>query len=236
MAPTAVVVGVGEGIGTALFQHFATAGMDTAICTTRTGETDPIAEDLRDAGESARTIECDPRNPVDISQGFADVLEAFGTIDVVTFVAGSAPKGGLFECTRSQFVDALDRDLLGGFCTTRAVVPKMEESGGGTLLYITESTGIEPRRADVGARTAEAGFRGLASAIDEELDDFDVTYISLGEIAAQNQTGNSSSYEETASLCIDLVTGRDGEPLESTYRIDFDGETPHIEAGEMSDR
>ncbi|MGM0398168.1 MAG: SDR family NAD(P)-dependent oxidoreductase [Halobacteriota archaeon] len=235
MAPTAVVVGVGEGIGTALFQQFATAGMDTAICTTRTTETDPIADDLREAGESVRAIECDPRNPVDIAQGCADVLDAFGTIDVVAFVAGSAPPGGLFECTRSQFVDALDRDLLGGFCTTRAVVPKMADSGGGTLLYISESTGLEHQEADVGARTAQAGFRGLTSAIDEELDDFEVTHIAIPEMASGNQTAESGSYDEIATLCTDLVTGRDERRLESAYRIDFDGHLPRIEAAETTD-
>lgn len=235
MTRTAVVVGVGDGIGMALFRQFGEAGMNTAICTSHPESTESIVDGLSDAGVSALSIECDPRSPIDIAQGFADVIEAYETIDVVAFVAGSTAPNGLFGCTRKEFLDALDRDLLGGFCTTRAVIPKMKESGGGTLLFVNGSTALVRGRDDVGGSTTQAGLRGFTASIGEELDEVTITHISVGEIAAEIATDESRLRDEIAALCTDLVADGHHRRLESEYRIVFEGETPTIEPIDPTD-
>lgn len=230
MTRTAVVVGVGDGLGTAMFRRFAERGMDTAICTARPEETESVVQDLHDTDRSALAIECDPRNPVAIAHGCVDVLDAFGSIDVVVFVAGAPTPSGLFELTRADFLDAIDRDLLGGFCTARAVVPKMRETGGGTLLFVGGPASLTGRRDDVGASTTQAGLRGLAGSIDAELgDEFSVSYVTVDVPIDASGGEETSGVDDLARRCTELVTDKRYRPLNRDYRLSVDDGTATVE-------
>lgn len=233
MSRTAVVVGTGNGFGTTCFRQFARSGVDSAICSARAEATDSIARELREAGHTARSIECDPRNPVAIARGIVDVVDAFGGIDVVAFVAGSSPGGGLFELTRSEFLDGMDRDLLGGFCTARAVVPKMQETGGGTLLFIGGSESLAGKGEAVGPSCTQAGLRGLAASIGDELGgEIETSYIAVSDVPDAEGSEAPSPIEAIADRCADLVIGESDLPLENEYHITWDGDAAAIEAVE----
>lgn len=230
MSRTAVVVGTGNGFGTVCFRQFATSGMDSVICSARPDATDPVARKLRESGHTARSIESDPRNPVEIAQGIVDAIDAVGAIDVVAFVAGSSPGGGLFELTRSEFLDGIDRDLLGGFCTARAVVPKMQDTGGGTLLFIGGSESLAGKSEAIGASCTQAGLRGLAASIADELDDeFDTSYIAVSDLPDADKTEAPSTMEAVADRCVDLVKGDADQFVEAEYHISWDGTEAAIE-------
>ncbi|MFW5905283.1 MAG: SDR family NAD(P)-dependent oxidoreductase [archaeon] len=228
MNGTAVVVGAGDGIGTTLFRRFAEAGMRTAICTNRADRTDPVADELRESGCSVRSVACDPADPIDIAEGFADVFEAFDTIDVVTFVVGEPNRAGLLELPRSDFLDGLDRDVLGGFCTARAVVPPMVNAGGGTLLFVGGPSSIDGKRGSIAASTSQAGLRGLAASISTDLDDeLDSSFLAVDRDLESDPA--SDSLESVADRCVDLVRDDREYPLANEYRIAVEGSEAVVE-------
>lgn len=218
MTRSAVVVGVGDGTGTATFERLSESGVATAICSNQPERTESVARTLRDSGHVARTIHCDPKSPVDLAQGFADALEAFETIDMVVFVAGATPGGGLLELGRREFIESLERDVLGGFCTARAVVPRMQAAGGGTLVFIGGSRSLASTGDAVGPSSSQAGLRGLAASIRAELD---------GEIAVSHvevdgePIADDPELEEIAAEIVRI--GTDDQP-EAEYRITESGE------------
>jgi len=207
MTGTAVVVGVGDGLGTAIFAHLAETGTPTIICSGQPKTTDPVASDLRAEGHDALSFACDPSDPVDIAQGFAEALAVFDTIDLVVFTAGAPPSGGLVDLSRGAFLDALHRDVLGGFCTARAIVPRMQAWGAGTLVFVGGETAHDGAGGRVGPSSTQAGLRGLAASIREEL---------AGEVAVSHVAVDDGA--EMEGVAAEIVGLLDGE-MAHEYRL-----------------
>lgn len=209
MAQTAVVVGVGNGLGTALFERLASSGTATIICSNQTEETRAVGRDLRDAGHDALSLACDPADPVDLAEAFAEALSVFDIIDLVVFTAGATSSGGLVDLSRGPFIDALHRDVLGGFCTARAFVPRMQEWGAGTLLFVSGSAALQGIGGEVGPSSTQAGLRGLAASIREEFD---------GRIAVSHVAVEREGQPETiAAEIVGLL--EDTPELDRSYRV-----------------
>ena len=207
MTRTAVVVGVGGGLGTAIFERLATSGTPTIICSGHPETTEPLASDLREAGDDALSFACDPSDPIDIAEGFAEALAVFDTIDVVVFTAGATASGGSVGLGRSAFLDALHRDVLGGFCTARAVVPRMQTWGTGTLVFVGSATAHEGAGGRVGPSSTHPGLRGLAASIREEVaDEIAVSHVAVGD---------GAEMERVAAEVVDLLE----EEIEDEYRL-----------------
>lgn len=229
MNRAALVVGEGNGLGTTIFTHLADAGMDTAICAADPGTIDPVARDLREAGAVAHAIECDPKDPVALSQGFADAIEVFETVDVVAFVAGFTPAGRLFDVTRSEFLDGLHRDVLGAFCTARGLAPKMGAWGGGTMLFVGGPTGFEEPAGDVRSRSSQGALYGFVGSLAEELgENVASAYVSVDGRLETTAVASGLDLDAVARVCADRILDAEW-PQAREYRITSEGRTVHIE-------
>lgn len=229
MTRSALVVGEGHGLGTAIFAHLADGGTAAAICAADPGTVESVARDRREQGAVAHAIECDPRDPVAISQGFADAIEALGTIDAVVFVAGFTPAGRLFHVTRSEFLQGIHRDVLGAFCTVRGLAPKMGAWGGGTMLFVGGPTCVGDASGDVRSRSSQGALYGFVGTLADELGDaVTCAYVSVDGRFDSPQEGSGLDVNTVARLCSDHLLDAE-DPLAREYIITGDGETVEIE-------
>ena len=82
MPRTAVIAGVGPGLGESLARKFAAEGCDVALFARSTEYIEDLAADLPDPGEGL-AVTVDLADVEAIREGFEAVRDAFGPVDVL---------------------------------------------------------------------------------------------------------------------------------------------------------
>jgi NADP-dependent 3-hydroxy acid dehydrogenase YdfG len=89
MPRTAVIAGVGPGLGASLARRFAEEGCRVALFARSTDYIEELADELPDPGEGL-AVTVDLRDVASIRAGFETVREAFGAVDVLVNHASAA--------------------------------------------------------------------------------------------------------------------------------------------------
>jgi NAD(P)-dependent dehydrogenase (short-subunit alcohol dehydrogenase family) len=116
---TALVTGASYGVGAATALALARAGYDVAISATRSENLRATAATL--AATEARTVALalDLRSPESIERAFAQVLAAFGSLDVLLNNAGVNLRRRAADVTPSEWDAVIDTNVTGTFFLTQ---------------------------------------------------------------------------------------------------------------------
>jgi NAD(P)-dependent dehydrogenase (short-subunit alcohol dehydrogenase family) len=170
MARTAVIAGVGPGLGASIAERFAEEGCSVALLARSESYLDSLAERLREETEGeAAAIPTDLADPDDIEAAFAETRERFGPVDVLVNNASAASWDGLLEQDPEDFRRALAVGPEAAFHCSQAAVPDMLEGDGGTIIFTGATTSVRGREGAVGFSAAKFASRGLAESMAREL-------------------------------------------------------------------
>lgn len=187
-----VVTGAARGIGRATAVAFAqagcrVAGADIAGRASAAMEYEPATpEDLaqtgrlvEDAGAEWLPVVLDQRDIEAVREGFAQVVERFGGIDVVFANAGVQGFASLLEMSDELWHDQIDINLTGTANVLRVAAPLLVERGGGRIV-ITSSTQGQHGTLDGSAYSASKwGLIGLMKSAALELGQYGITVNAL---------------------------------------------------------
>ncbi len=131
----AIVTGAGTGIGRAIAVLFGREGARTAVC----GRTRRTLEDTARQTESdVAVFECDVSNADDVNHMVAGAVERFGRIDILVNNAGiRASIGTILDLSEQEWQRTLDIDAKGSWLCSKSVVPRMRETGGGSIIMVS---------------------------------------------------------------------------------------------------
>jgi len=139
---TAVVTGASSGIGLATAVAFASEGANVALIARREAEGKKALEKVQAKSPGSIYIVTDVRDGAQVSQAFAKVREAFGTIDAAVNNAGTmhalADVGAVPE---KDFDHVLDTNLKGTWFCIREEAPLMERRGG-AIVNMASMSGL----------------------------------------------------------------------------------------------
>src|SRR5678816_22598 len=93
---TAIVVGAGPGLGSALARRFARAGMKVAVARRNAGELASLTKEL---GSGARAYACDAIDEASVQKLFSAVVADLGAPGLVVFNAAGSIRKGILETT-----------------------------------------------------------------------------------------------------------------------------------------
>ena len=147
-----LVTGGSRGIGAAICRMAAQQGYDVAFTYKQAADkAEAVATDVRAAGRRALAIKADAANEADTKRTFAQVIKAFGTLDVLIYNAGiSGAELRLDEVSTQVLRDTLDTNLLGCMLHAREAVKIMATRHGGKGGSIV----------NIGSRASEYGSPG----------------------------------------------------------------------------
>ncbi len=140
-----VITGAGRGIGQAAAELFAGEGGCIAVLERDAEAAGRCRQAIEAAGGRARQFILDIADPAAVSRAFAEVVDAFGGIDVLYNNAS------VFSATCDAAVADLDIDhwhailnvnLHGLFYCCRAAIPAMVVRGGGAIINTASSAAI----------------------------------------------------------------------------------------------
>jgi NAD(P)-dependent dehydrogenase (short-subunit alcohol dehydrogenase family) len=169
MARTAVVAGVGPGLGAAVARRFAHEGLDVALLARTGSRIEALAEELDGTDGRGLAVPADLADPGDVAAAFATVRAEFGGVDVLVYNASAAPWKGLDAIALDELDRALDVGVRGFVDCARHAVADMREHGGGTVVVTGATTSVRGRGGAVGFSAAKFGARGVAESMAREL-------------------------------------------------------------------
>jgi NADP-dependent 3-hydroxy acid dehydrogenase YdfG len=158
---TAVITGASSGIGAATARALAGEGYRTVLGARRLDRIEAIAAEI--GGEA---IALDVTDPTSIG----DFVAAVDACDVLVNNAGGAlGLEPLAEADDEKWLRMYESNVLGTMRMTRALLPKLIESGDGHVVGITSIAAIEPYRGGAGYNAAKHAQRALLRVLRQEL-------------------------------------------------------------------
>jgi len=167
MTRTAVVAGVGPGLGASLARRFAAEGCQVALFARSAEYIEELAADLPGPGEGLAV-------PTDLSDveaaraGFDAVREAFGPVDVLVNHASAPAWSGLMDTSVEAFERSWAVNGRGAFVCSQEAVGDMLETGGGTVLFTGATSAVRSLGGAIGFTAAKFAARGMAMDIAQE--------------------------------------------------------------------
>jgi len=166
---TFLSIGSGPGMGLATAERFAKEGFVVVLSARNEAKTQELANQLKAKGHSVEPRTVDAGNPLSVASLVADVEKRFGSIDVLHYNAASMRKGTLTEQPRDTFNTDLAINIGGALVAAQAVVPKMSERGGGSILLTGGGFALEPNPEYLSLSIGKAGIRALAIGLFDSL-------------------------------------------------------------------
>ena len=221
-----IVTGAGSetGIG------FATAkilGLQGARRVIITGTTDRIirrATELGNLGITADGYRIDLTDRPSVRLFVDEIVRKYGRIDVLVNNAGMVQVGmeedyTLFhELSDESFDDAIRRNLMTAYNTSRAVADTMIRQNYGRVIHVSSTTGpLGANPGEVGYATAKAAMLGLCKGMALELAPYRITVNNVlpGWVATGSQTPKEARAGQATPI------GRSARPEEVGHMIAF---------------
>ena len=134
-----VVTGGSRGIGRATALAFADEGAHVAICARGDEALEKTAAELHERGGKVYAETCDVSDAAALNTFLESARAGLGSVDVLI---NNASGFGVSD-DESGWRAGFDVDVMASVRATWKVVPWMEESGGGAVIHISSTSGLE---------------------------------------------------------------------------------------------
>ncbi|SEQ63189.1 Short-chain dehydrogenase [Lentzea xinjiangensis] len=170
MSPTALVLGVGPGLGMSVAHRFGREGYDVVVVSRRSERHAEYLEALAGAGVNARAFAADVRDSAQLSS----IVDCLGPVDAVYYGPGGTDLDdmpGEITTTTSDEARAAMNWLYPAIDVTRRLVPGMVERGGGGLLFAGGLSAVRPMPVLGALALSSAALRNYAVTLNAALAD-----------------------------------------------------------------
>lgn len=184
----ALVTGASRGIGRAVAQQLAAAGVGLGLAS-RSGD------DLGLDGVVARP--CDVRNPADLEAIVGETVDRFGRLDILVANAGVGAYGPFLELSPEHLEEMIDVNVKGTLYAVRAALPRLLESGEADLVTVASEAGRRGLPLEAVYCASKFAQVGFTRAMDHELREHGVrcTNICPGGVATDFAMGRGRTPE-----------------------------------------
>ncbi len=139
-----LVTGASSGIGRATAELFGSFGASVAITyhQNKAGAENAVSNINENGERRAIALEVDVRDNAQITKMVRDVEESLGPVDILVNNAGSLiERLRTLEMTEERWDEVMNLNTRSAFFAAQAVIPKMLERGGGSIINVTSIAG-----------------------------------------------------------------------------------------------
>jgi NAD(P)-dependent dehydrogenase (short-subunit alcohol dehydrogenase family) len=162
---TAVVVGVGPGLGLALVNRLVGEGY-TVLAAARSAQVETLAF-ARGPGRVV-PVRCDATRAAEVDALFARAASQ-GGLALAVFNAGTFERGNVLDVAPDDFERCWRVGCFGGFLVGRAAGRIMAERGAGTVLFTGATASLRGGAGFVNLASPKFALRALAQSLAREL-------------------------------------------------------------------
>jgi len=166
----AIITGASRGIGKSIAKSFIAQGATVAF-TYRSSEEKAIEleKELTASGGVAKGFKSDASKMADAESLVKEVLEAFGTIDIVVNNAGITDDTLLMRMSEEQWDRVINVNLKSCFNLTKSVLKTMLKARFGSIINISSVVGVQGNAGQANYAASKAGILGFTKSIALEL-------------------------------------------------------------------
>ena len=167
---TVIITGASRGIGRGIAEVFAKQGANIAFTY---HSSDEKAKDLEDElsanGCKVKGYKSDASNFEAAQQLAVDVLEEFGSIDVLVNNAGITKDGLLMRMSENDFDSVMDINMKSVFNMTKAVLRPMLKQRKGSIINMSSVVGVKGNAGQANYSASKAAINGFTKSTALEL-------------------------------------------------------------------
>ena len=211
---SAVVTGSTRGIGRAVAEKLAQAGMN--VCVNSSSERSlPAAQELAEAlageyGVEAIAVAADVSNADQAKALVQAALDAFGSVDVLVNNAGITRDGLAMRMSEEDFDQVLAVNLKGTFNCCKAAYRPMMKQRYGRIVNMSSVVGVYGNAGQVNYAASKAGVVGLTKSLAKELASRGVTANAVAPGFIETDMTGALSEKQRAAIEERIGCGRMG--------------------------
>lgn len=212
----AIITGASRGIGAATSRAFAAAGAAVALAARDEAALASLADQLLAGGGRAIAVPTDVADPASVERLVDRTVGAFGRLDLAfnNAAGGGQRPTPLADLPVDAYDSAIAITLRGVFLSMRYEIPAMLEAGGGAIVNMSSTAGLEGVGGLAGYVSAKHGVIGLTktAALDYADRNLRVNALAPGPILTDNLERAGEDAQRLAALAMPMR--RIGRPEE----------------------
>jgi len=165
---TAIVAGVGPGLGASLARAFANQRYAVGLISRHPESSEPVAEHIRSQGGKALVIPADLSDASAVSKAVAKGKSALGPITALAYNASGYGRGPFLQLKTETFRDSFQVGVMGAVYLAQAVIPDMLMAGHGFISFTGATAALRGRAGFAPLAMAKASLRMLAQSLARE--------------------------------------------------------------------
>ena len=163
----AIVTGSTSGIGIGIARVLARQGAHVVVTGRRAERGEAVGGEIADEGGSASFHKLDIMEEQSIIALIEDTVEEYGRLDILVNNAASvdAQDGNITDVTIEDWDKMLESDLRSVFLTCKYGIPHMVKHGGGSIINIGSTAGVNGNDGWSAYGPAKAGVANLTKNV-----------------------------------------------------------------------
>lgn len=168
----ALVSGGSRGIGEAIVRSFAAQGAHVAfsyVSDSSRDRSEALAAELSRDGHRVQAWKADAGDFAACEQWVAEVLKAFGRLDICVNNAGISRDNLLLRMSPDQWDEVMDTNLKSVFNMTKQVLRPMMKARSGAIINMSSIIGLKGNAGQSSYAASKAGIIGFTKSVAQEL-------------------------------------------------------------------
>jgi len=218
-----IVTGGGTGIGAATARMLATFGADVVVASRKRDNLERVAAGVSaDTGARVLPIEVDVRDEASCVAMVDAAVAQLGRVDILVNNAGGSYMFPFLDTPVDRYDNNMALNLRGPYVLIQAVAPHMIRQGGGAIVNISSSAGLQGVRGGAVYSSSKAGLQMLTRVVAAELGPKGVrcNCIAVGGVASEGALRSWSRFGESAeSMGARVPLRRVGQPEDIAWAV-----------------
>jgi 3-oxoacyl-[acyl-carrier protein] reductase len=192
-----LVTGSSRGLGKAVALEFGKRGHCVVIhCREKRKEAEAVSSQIN----KALVLQADVRKYHEVKSLVSEIINTYGTIDVLVNNAGVTIESLLLKTAESVFDDVINTNLKGPYHFIRIVGHHMAKQRAGHIINISSYAGIKGKEGLAAYSASKSGLIGLTRTAAQELSRFNIMVNAVlpGYMLTDMGTGSSVRAKENA--------------------------------------
>ena len=219
----AFISGGARGMGAEEARLFAQEGAKVAIGDVLDEDGRSVEAEINESGGECLYIHLDVTSETNWQDAVAETVSRFGALHILINNAGIGGVGGLVEDTPVEDWDrVMDINGKGVFLGTKAAIPEMQNTGGGSIINISSQLGIVATDNSSPMYHASKGAVRIltkSTAIQYAPDNIRANSIHPGPVNTAMTERRREDPETYDSMRSRIPLGRFAEPIEVAYAV-----------------
>jgi 3-oxoacyl-[acyl-carrier protein] reductase len=235
-----LVTGASRGIGKAIALTLGQAGATVIGTATTESGADNVSKVFADSKISGKGMKLDVTDNEQVSIFMKNVIEDFGSVDVLVNNAGITRDNILLRMKEDEWEDIINTNLSSVYKMSKSVLRGMIKKRSGRIISITSVVGVMGNAGQSNYGAAKAGIIGFTKSLAREVGARGVTVNAVAPGFIETDMTDSLPGDQKEALAAQIPMGRLGTTDEVAQTVLFlagesssyiTGQTLHVNGG-----